>query len=133
MLPDPYRGLAEADGAFVGTLTATDRGIPVDNTGTLIDYAFDVEAAIKGEIGDTIVVKSAADGAACGFEMPIGDRVLGGFEDGAFGEAFEDVAFVHEVDLAGRDVVGAGDYIDLAVAPQAGEDLASLQQLLDRE
>ena len=54
MLPDPYRGLAEADGAFVGTLTATDRGIPVDNTGTLIDYAFDVEAAIKGEIGDTI-------------------------------------------------------------------------------
>jgi hypothetical protein len=74
MAPDPYGGLEEADGAFVGTLIETDRGQPVADTGTLIDYVFDVETVLKGDIGDTITVKSAADGAACGFEMPLGER-----------------------------------------------------------
>jgi hypothetical protein len=75
MAPDPYGGLVEADGAFIGTLTATDRGLPVTDTGTLVDNEFDVEAALKGDIGEVVTVKSAADGAACGFEMPIGARV----------------------------------------------------------
>jgi hypothetical protein len=75
MAPDPYGGLEQADGAFVGTLVATDRDEPVTDTGTLIDYEFDVEAVLEGDIGETITVKSAADGAACGFEMPIGERV----------------------------------------------------------
>lgn len=76
MMPDPYRGLVEADGAFVGTLIAVDRETgPIFDSSTLIDFEFEVEAALKGDIGETIVVKSAADGASCGFEMPVGERV----------------------------------------------------------
>ncbi|HEY4606655.1 MAG TPA: WD40 repeat domain-containing protein, partial [Acidimicrobiia bacterium] len=75
MMPDPYGGLAEADGAFVGTLLEVDRGVaPITNSGQLIDFRFEVEAALKGEIGDEIVVKSAADGASCGLELPVGER-----------------------------------------------------------
>jgi len=73
--PNPYAGLAEADGAFVGTLVEVDRSmLPITNTGQLIDFHFTVEAALKGDIGETVLVKSAADGAACGIEVPVGTR-----------------------------------------------------------
>jgi hypothetical protein len=76
MQPDPYAGLVEADGAFVGALVDVDGHLgPVFDSGTLIDYEFEVETAVKGDIRDTIVVKSAADGASCGLEMPVGARV----------------------------------------------------------
>jgi hypothetical protein len=39
-----------------------------------VDYYFEVEKAVKGDIGDEIVVKSAADGASCGLELPEGTR-----------------------------------------------------------
>jgi len=76
MQPDPYAGLVEADGAFVGTLVYVDRNLgPVYDSSTLVDFEFEVEESLKGDIRDTIVVKSAADGASCGFEMPVGQRV----------------------------------------------------------
>jgi hypothetical protein len=76
MEPDPYGGLVEADGAFVGALVDVDRNLgPIYDSSTLVDHEFDVEAALKGDIGQTIVVKSAADGGSCGFEMPVGRRV----------------------------------------------------------
>jgi hypothetical protein len=76
MQPDPYRGLVEADGAFVGALASVDRDLgPVYDSSTLVDFEFEVETALKGDIGQTIVVKSAVDGASCGFEMPLGARV----------------------------------------------------------
>ena len=76
MQPDPYRGLVEAEGVFVGALVNVDRNLgPVSDSSTLVDFEFEVEAALKGDIGETIVVKSAADGASCGFEMPVGARV----------------------------------------------------------
>ncbi len=76
MQPDPYAGLVEADGAFVGALVQVDRNLgPVYDSSTQVDYEFEVEAALKGDIRDTIVVKSAVDGASCGFEMPVGQRV----------------------------------------------------------
>jgi hypothetical protein len=75
MPPDPFGGLAAADGAFVGTLAQVDRGVgPIANSGDLIDFRFEVEATLKGDIGDAILVKSASDGAACGIEMPVGER-----------------------------------------------------------
>jgi hypothetical protein len=74
-MPDPYAGLAEADGAFVGTLVEIDKGLaPITDSGQLVDFHFEVEAALKGEIGDDIVVKSANSGASCGIEMPVGQR-----------------------------------------------------------
>ncbi len=76
MMPDPFAGLAEADGAFVGTLVEVDRGGlgPITNSDQLADFHFEVEASLKGEIGDAILVKSASDGAACGIELPVGER-----------------------------------------------------------
>ena len=75
MMPDPFGGLAEADGAFVGTLAEVDRGVaPITNSGEMIDFRFEVEATLKGDIGDVVVVKSASDGAACGIELPVGER-----------------------------------------------------------
>jgi hypothetical protein len=75
---DPRERLAEADGAFIGTLvsqTETDPpepGEPVssdrDNT-----YTFTVEEVFKGDIGDTVEVHAPADGASCGLEMHPGD------------------------------------------------------------
>jgi hypothetical protein len=73
--PDPYSSLSEAAGGFIGTLIATSRGLPVEDTGTLIDYEFEVETVLKGDIGEVVTVKSAADGGACGLEMPVGERV----------------------------------------------------------
>jgi hypothetical protein len=73
--PNPYAGLADADGAFVGTLVDVDRGVlPLTDSGQLIDFYFEVEATLKGDIGETVLVKSASDGAACGIEVPIGTR-----------------------------------------------------------
>jgi hypothetical protein len=74
-MPDPFGGLAEADGAFVGTLVETDRGVgPMLDSMALVDFRFEVEATLKGDIGDAVVVKSAADGASCGIELPVGER-----------------------------------------------------------
>ena len=76
MAPDPYAGLVEADGAFVGALVSVDRDLgPVYDSSTLVDYEFEVEAALKGDIGGTIVVRSAVEGASCGLETPVGARV----------------------------------------------------------
>jgi len=76
MQPDPYAGLVDADGAFVGALVDVDGHLgPVFDSGTLIDHEFEVETAVKGDIRDTIVVQSAADGGSCGLEMPVGARV----------------------------------------------------------
>jgi hypothetical protein len=47
---------------------------PIVDGGEMIDFYFEVEASLKGDIGETVVVKSAADGAACGIEIPIGTR-----------------------------------------------------------
>lgn len=66
MMPDPFGGLAEADGAFVGTLVEVDRSLSgITETGQVIDFRFEVEATLKGEIGDAVLVKSAASGASC--------------------------------------------------------------------
>jgi hypothetical protein len=65
------RDLPRADGAFVGTLlTASPRG-PSEAV-----YRFRVEQIYKGdEIENRIDVVSARDSAACGLELPIGERV----------------------------------------------------------
>jgi hypothetical protein len=68
-LPDPRAALAQADGAFVGTLVSRREG---DQT-TVLTYS--VEKALKGAITRTIEVSTASNSAACGIEAPVGTRV----------------------------------------------------------
>jgi len=75
MTPNPYAGLAEADGAFVGTLVEVDRGVgKLLDSEQVIDLFFEVEATLKGDIGEAVKVQSASDGGACGIEVPLGTR-----------------------------------------------------------
>lgn len=66
---DLARDLPRADGAFVGTLLARHE------RGDEAVFRFRVEQVYKGEIEDRIDVVSARDGAACGLELPAGERV----------------------------------------------------------
>jgi hypothetical protein len=66
---DPRDALEGSDGAFVGTLLER----VVEGEEAL--HTFRVEEAVKGDLGDTVVVRSHRDGATCGLEVPVGERV----------------------------------------------------------
>ena len=68
-LPDPRAALAQADGAFVGTLVSRRQ---LEQQAMLV---FSVEKSLKGSIGRTVEVRTAASGAGCGLEAPVGTRV----------------------------------------------------------
>lgn len=68
--PEPWSFLRQADGAFVGRLVSrreADEGRAV--------LRFSVERAVKGKIGTTVEVETANNGAACGIETPVGQRI----------------------------------------------------------
>lgn len=62
--PELERWLSEADGAFVGTWT--DRA---DIGGGSAAVTFDVERVVKGAFGPTAIVRTNAQGSACGLEL----------------------------------------------------------------
>lgn len=66
---DVRDALARSDGAFVGVLTER----VVDGEEAI--HTFEVETAVKGALGETVVVRSHRDGATCGLEIPVGGRV----------------------------------------------------------
>jgi hypothetical protein len=66
---DLARDLPQADGAFVGTLLARQED------GNEAVFRFRVEQVYKGDIENRIDVVSARDGAACGLELPVGERI----------------------------------------------------------
>ncbi len=68
-LPDPRAALAQADGAFVGTLVSRRQ---LEQQAVLV---FAVDRILKGSIGRRVEVRTASNGAACGLEAPIGTRV----------------------------------------------------------
>ena len=68
-LPDPRAALAQADGAFVGTLVSRRQ---LEQQAVLV---FSVEKSLKGAIGRTVEVRTAANSAGCGLEAPVGTRV----------------------------------------------------------
>ncbi len=77
MTYDVRERLPEADGAFVGALVA--RHDPplggMVSSADQIRYTFRVERGVKGDIpAETIDVWSAANGASCGLETPVGER-----------------------------------------------------------
>ena len=66
---DLVRDLPAADGAFIGTLLQrTDQG----ETSTLL---FRVEQVYKGDISNRVEIETARDGATCGIEAPVGERL----------------------------------------------------------
>lgn len=72
---NPWNHLQEADGAFVGRLMDVDRGLlGFLSFGGQATYAFDIDVAIKGELGDSVDVRASADGASCGIEAAKGRR-----------------------------------------------------------
>ena len=67
----------ESQAAFVGSLIEK-RDVGVGDFGNESIYVFEVEEWIKGDLGRVIEVRSASDGAGCGFEF-FGDERIGAF------------------------------------------------------
>lgn len=67
---DPRDALHASDAAFVGSLTSKQ-----DISDQKAIYTFSVETSVKGDLGASVDVESAAYGAACGFEVPTGKRI----------------------------------------------------------
>ena len=68
-LGDPRRALALADAAFIGVL------IDKREAGQAATFTFRVSETVKGKLGATVEVDSAADGAACGIEVKQGGSI----------------------------------------------------------
>lgn len=69
----------ESEAAFVGTLIEKRDAGPAGQFGPESIYVFEVEKWVKGNAGDVIEVRSASDGAACGFEFWTPDQRTGAF------------------------------------------------------
>jgi hypothetical protein len=67
--PNLVRDLPRADGAFVGTVL--ERHVEGQNA----IYLFRVEQVYKGDIENRIEVVTAANGAACGLELGVDQRI----------------------------------------------------------
>lgn len=72
--PDLRASIDESEAAFVGTLVERRDAGRGEFGGESI-YVFEVEEWVKGDLGDVIEVRSASDGAACGFEFFDGERI----------------------------------------------------------
>jgi len=66
----------ESEAAFVGTLVDRHDGLD-GQFGQESIFVFQVEEWVKGDAGDVIEVRSASDGAACGFEFWDEDMRIG--------------------------------------------------------
>ena len=66
---DLVRDLPRADGAFIGTVLERTDG---KTTSTLL---FRVEQVYKGDISNRVEIETARDGATCGLEAPVGERL----------------------------------------------------------
>jgi hypothetical protein len=66
---DPRTMLAQFDAAFVGKLLERRA------TGSTATFTFEVERAVKGELGPRVDVVTAPNGAACGIETVVGRRI----------------------------------------------------------
>ncbi len=71
-LGDPRDALQRAEGAFIGTLTGVR---PAEDEPAYADYTFEVETAVKGDLGATIELRAGSSDASCAFEAEIGDRI----------------------------------------------------------
>lgn len=69
--------LLESDGAFVGRFIGRDDVFPqgemMSSPRPVLNH-FQVERAVKGDIGERVRVEAAANGASCGLELGVGER-----------------------------------------------------------
>lgn len=76
---DPRTSLARSDAAFVGRLVSREapkgEGNGVYSSAEQVTYTFSVERSVKGDLGKTVDVESAANGASCGIEAGVGQRI----------------------------------------------------------
>lgn len=72
--PDLRASIDASEAAFVGSLVEK-RDAGVGEFGGEASYVFEVEEWVKGDLGPVVEVRSAADGAGCGFEFFGGDRI----------------------------------------------------------
>lgn len=73
MAPDATDMLARSDYAFVGSIVEVER-IGQQQMGGEALFTFDVRGWAKGNLGETVSVVSADNGAACGYELPAGQE-----------------------------------------------------------
>ena len=66
---DLERDLPRADGAFVGTV------LERRSTEASVLLLFRVEQVYKGDVNDRVEVETQRDGASCGLELGVGERV----------------------------------------------------------
>jgi hypothetical protein len=66
---DLVRDLPSADGAFVGTV------LERRETEASVNLLFRVEQVYKGDIENRVEVETSRDGATCGLDLPVGERV----------------------------------------------------------
>jgi len=77
--PPPLAALGSADGVFSGQVIrradplAGQKGV---SSLSPVDYTFRVEDVWKGDIGDTVVVRTARSSASCGYPFEIDDVYL---------------------------------------------------------
>ena len=72
---DPRTVLARADAAFVGTLLERREGRPARSSADPVTLVFRVLESVKGRLGSTVEVVTAASGASCGVEARIGQTI----------------------------------------------------------
>jgi hypothetical protein len=66
---DLVRDLPNSDGAIIGTV------LERETTATSRVYLFRVEQVYKGDVDSRVEVVSERDGAACGLELAVGQRI----------------------------------------------------------
>ena len=79
---DARTQLKASDAAFIGTLLSQS---PSGQWNAV--YTFRVDEEVKGDLGETVAVESANNGAACGLEVGVG-RQTGLFLDGSADEGW---------------------------------------------
>ena len=70
--------LAEADGAFVGTLLSRGQAPLVGgvaDSSFQVPFFFEVDTVVRGDIPNPVTIKSSLDSASCGLGVAVGDKV----------------------------------------------------------
>lgn len=77
--PEPLAALANAEAVFSGTVVGRRdplEGAEIHSSMDPIDYVFATTNVWKGDFGDTVVIRTARNGASCGYSFVIGEEYL---------------------------------------------------------
>jgi len=77
--PSDARAIASSAAVFAGTTVGVDdpqEGKRIISSGAEVTWTFTVDTVVKGEVGDTQEVRSAAMEVSCGYEFEEGERYL---------------------------------------------------------